>query len=185
MVDADNIETLPCCAQASHPPGEAVLFHVRPVIDGIAPILSIGVEAVRRAARNDAWTAGTGQLEILRVRPDIGGVQRNIDGDIADNQHTVFMGILPQTLPLRVEAVLEEAMKIKFVVQQLPIMRHRLGLVHPDIERPLGPRAVVIICLDGHKEYIFIQPRALLTDIFRIVFGRGLVKSAPCQMQHP
>ena len=27
--------------------------------------------------------------------------------------------------------------------------------------------------------------RALLTDIFRIVFGRGLVESAPCQMQHP
>ena len=185
MVDADDVEALPCCAQASHPPGEAVLFHVRPVIDGIAPILSIGVEAVRRAARNDAWTAGTGQLEILRVRPDVGGIQRNIDGDIADNQHTVFMGILPQTLPLRVEAVLEEAMKIKFVVQQLPIMRHRLGLVHPDIERPLGPRAVVIICLDGHKEYILLQPRTLLADIFRVALRRGLVEAAPGQMQHP
>ena len=101
MVDADDVEALPCRAQAAHPPREAVLLHMCPVIDGIAPVLAIGVEAVRRAARNDAWTAGTGQLEILRVRPDIGGIQRNIDGDIADDQHAVFMGILPQPLPLR------------------------------------------------------------------------------------
>ena len=119
------------------------------------------------------------------MRPDVGGIQRNIDGDIADDQHAVFMGILPQPLPLRMEAELQEPLKIKLVVQQLTVVRHGLRLVHPDIERPLGPRAVVIICLDGHKEYIFIQPRALLTDIFRIVFGRGLVESAPCQMQHP
>lgn len=140
MVDADDVEALPCCAQASHPPGEAVLFHVRPVIDGIAPILSIGVEAVRRAARDDARTAGAGQLEVLRVRPDVGGIQRNIDGDIADDQHAVFMGILPQPLPLRMEAELQEPLKIKLVVQQLTVVRHGLRLVHPDIERPLGPR---------------------------------------------
>ena len=64
---------------------------------------------------------------------------------------SVFVCVLPQALPLRVEAVLEEAMKIKFVVQRLPIMRHRLGLVHPDIERPLGPRAVVKYALTAIK----------------------------------
>ena len=157
---------------------------MRPVIDGIAPILAVGVEAIGRAARDDARTAGTGQLEVLRIRPDVGGVQRDIDGDIADDQHTVFMGILPQTLPLRMEAELQEPVEIKLVVQQLAVVRHGLRLVHADVKRPRGPWAVVIICLDGHKEYILIQPRALLADIVRIALGQVLVEAAPGQVQH-
>lgn len=61
------------------------------------------------------------------MRPDVGGIQRNIDGDIADDQHAVFMGILPQPLPLRMEAELQEPLKIKLVVQQLTVVRHASG----------------------------------------------------------
>ena len=158
MVDADDVEVLSRRAQTAHPPGEAILLHALPVVDGVAPVLAVGVEPIGRAARDDTRTARAGQLEVLGVRPDVGGVQRDVDGDIADDLDAVFVRIGTQTLPLGVEAELQEALEIDLVAQLLTVARHGLRLVHPDIERPLCPRAVVIICFDGHKEHVLIEP---------------------------
>ena len=51
MVDADNVEVLSRRAQTAHPPGEAILLHALPVVDGVAPVLAVGVEPIGRAAR--------------------------------------------------------------------------------------------------------------------------------------
>ena len=79
---------------------------IRPVIQRVAPQLTVGGEIIRRAACHTGKTALGIQLEQLAAHPGIHRVGRDIDGDIAQDLHTLVVGILLHSLPLGAELVL-------------------------------------------------------------------------------
>ena len=63
------------------------------------------------------------------------------------------------------------------------ILAHGLRLVQTDVERPLRPRAVVVIALDGHEPRVLAQPPALLLHIRLKIRRRVMPEVAEGRMQ--
>ena len=184
MVDADDVKAAARRAHALEPPIKAAGSHVIPVVDRVAPELAVPAEAIGRTTGHDARTAGAGELEVFRMRPDVGGIERGVARQIADDADAAVVGVFAQPLPLVVEAVLQEAVEADVGFEQGAVTLDRGGLVRTDVGGPFGPRAAAEVGLHGHKERVFREPRGLLLHIFIKIRGHGLQKARERAAQH-
>src|SRR5262249_6739006 len=100
MIQADRGHVSPQGAQAVDGPGGTRNTKRVPVIDGVAPELSLGAEVVRRHTGDEPWSVARVQQEQLRVGPHIARIRGNEKRQVADQAHTLGMGVFLQALPL-------------------------------------------------------------------------------------
>ena len=108
MVEANHIIHLGSGGQTAHPPAVAGVGHLFPVINGIAPELTVFRKGIGRTACHHFGTAVFVQQEQFRCRPDIGGIQGNVNGNITDDADALAVGVCAKGLPLTVKLVLQE-----------------------------------------------------------------------------
>ena len=77
MIDTVSVVELACLGETGFPPGKAVLFNDIPAIGGESPVLAAVAEHVRRG------TCAVFQGEVLAVRPHVGAVLVDEDGNVA------------------------------------------------------------------------------------------------------
>ena len=85
MVDADDVEQARGRRDAALPPVEAVVAHPVPVVKRVAPELTVGGEAVGRAACHTRRHTVAVELEQVGIRPDVARIVGNVDGQVADD----------------------------------------------------------------------------------------------------
>ena len=162
MVDADHVVQLLRAAHPADPPAKAVPLHGVVAVQGISPELSVRGEIVRRDAGNLGGKALLIQLEHLRGRPGVGGVQRDIDGHIPDDADAQAVDIFFQLAPLLVEKELDIGKQLDVRFQLLPGLFQGLGFAQAQGLRPLRPGLHVILALQGHEQGVIRQPLFVL-----------------------
>src|SRR5215471_10568252 len=83
MVQADRVHVSQQGAQAVDAPVVAGTTKRVPVIDWIAPELSLGAEVVRRHTSDEPWSVARPQQEQLRVGPHIARIRGNEKRQVA------------------------------------------------------------------------------------------------------
>ena len=91
-----------------------------PVIERIAPELSVRREVIRRAACHRLRLTLRVELKELGVRPGIRRIRRDINRQVADNRDAVRGRIVLQALPLLVEQHLRPGIEINLGLMRLP-----------------------------------------------------------------
>src|SRR5215216_3067826 len=128
VVDAEHINLSQRGADAIDPPDIAGLGVALPVIDRISPELALRGEGVRRNAGDDSWASLPIQPEQVAVRPDIGAVVGNKDGQIADDGYAPLVCIATDLAPLAMEQELRELVQSDFVSETLLRGPERIAL---------------------------------------------------------
>ena len=97
------------------------------------------------------------------MRPAVGAVIGDIEGQIADDGDALFFGVAVDALPLPAALVLRPAVEGDLIRQCLPPVCHRFGLAVSDGSGPCTPgdgRAEVVA--QRHEEGIIFEPGGVL-----------------------
>ena len=103
-----------------------------PVIERIAPELSVRREVIRRAACHRLQLTLLVELKELGVRPGIRRIRRDINRQVADNRDAVRGRIVLQALPLLVEQHLRPGIEINLGLMRLPEVVQCLAVPLPE-----------------------------------------------------
>ena len=131
------------------PPGEAVVLHKLPIINRVAPKLTVGTVAVGRTACNDGGITVLVKQELFGCTPYVHRVVRNVYWHITDNHYAEGMRILDERLPLCVKLELNPLPEAAFCGKFASVLAcffYILVLV-----APRGPFRVIVIHLECHK----------------------------------
>ena len=158
VVNADHIIELVAVPHSGDPPVVARGFVVIPTVEGVAPNLAVGAEAIGRTACDLGGHVHLVQLEHLGLCPDIGAVGRHINGHIAYDLDVLIVGVFLQLAPLLVELKLQVFLELHLEVQLFPVVVQGKAIVHADIIGPLSPAGAAEEFLHRHKQGIVIQP---------------------------
>src|SRR5438874_2528813 len=93
MVETHDIDPTERVAEALDPPGVAGALKDVPAIERIAPQLAGRAEVIRRDAGDGGGMAIGVEIEQVRVRPGIGAVESDKDGDVADDGEATAVGV--------------------------------------------------------------------------------------------
>ncbi len=85
VIDTHHIDELGQPPDPLDPPGKSVALHVRPVEDRISPELTVCREQVRWHTGHHFGAAIGEQSELIWIGPDIGAVERHVNGDVAND----------------------------------------------------------------------------------------------------
>ncbi len=113
---------------------------------------------VRRAARHTGKAAVGIQLKQLAAHPCVHRVRRDVDGDVAQNLHTLLVGIGLDRLPLDAELVLHKLPEANLLFvcggkgSKSGLVAAAVGLV------PLHPVLHLVGYLQRHVQGIVLQP---------------------------
>src|SRR5262245_7048917 len=127
MVQANHIHVSEQGAQAVDTPTITGPSKRLPVINRVAPELSLGAEVVRRHAGGKARPALLVQQEQLRVGPHVARVGRDEEGEVTDQAHALGMGMLLETFPLTDQQELCKADSIDLARQISPRLSQGCG----------------------------------------------------------
>ena len=158
MVEANHVIHACGSGQSLDPPAVAGIGHLLPVVDGIAPELTVLGESIGGTACHHFGAAVLVQLEQLRLCPDIGAVQRNVNGHVTDDADALIVGVAPQRLPLFVELILQEILQLHSLKKLLLLFCQGLGIVAFQLLRPVQPDFAPHVFLDGHEDGVVLQP---------------------------
>src|SRR6266498_3300180 len=100
MIQANHVDMSQQRAQPRDAPRIAGLPESVPVVDGVAPKLSLRAEEIGRHTGNEAWPVLLVQQKQLRIGPDVARVRRNEEGQVADQAQTLAVGVCLQSLAL-------------------------------------------------------------------------------------
>src|SRR5262249_49611502 len=139
MIDANGIEQLEHPREPPQPPGKPRLFVSGPIILGMAPHLSLPIEAIGWITRDPSGLTASIQLQELALAPNVGTVVSDKDGQVADQSEPAPVGVFAQRSPLAIKLELNEAMAGHFVSQSLPSRGQSPRLALPDPLLPFGP----------------------------------------------
>ena len=78
-----------------------------PGVNRIAPQLAVGAEVVGRHAGQRQGVVVCIQVHQRRIGPHVAAVEGQVNGNVAEQQHTAAGGIAVQLLPLLVEQELQ------------------------------------------------------------------------------
>ena len=101
MIQANHVHVGQQGAQAVDAPAIAGPAQGVPVIDRVAPELSLGTEVVGWHAGDEARPVLFVQQEQLRVGPHVARVGGDEEGQIADQAHALGVGMFLQAFPWR------------------------------------------------------------------------------------
>ena len=108
MVDAYAVKEGECIAHTLAPPSIAILLHTLPIVERIAPELTVGAEVIGRHACHCLGTKLSIEQEELVVCPDVGTVVGNVDGNVPDHGDAALVGVCLDLHPLTEEFILDE-----------------------------------------------------------------------------
>ena len=158
VVQAQDVIDPELEGQPAQPPGVALLFHPRPVKQGVAPQLPVGGEAVGGTAGHLGGPPLFVQLELLRTGPHVGAVPRRVDGQVSDDGDPPPVGPLLQGPPLGEEQVLHPLPEAH-LPGQLPASRLQgVGPAQAQLPGPVLPGGPPELPLQGHEQGIVLQP---------------------------
>ena len=161
MIDAHRVINACGRAQAANPPGIAVGGVAFPVVKRIAPELPIGRKGIGRDTGHGRRHSFTVRLKKLAVRPQVGGVGRHIDRQIADDQDAVCVCIRLEALPLAEKEILHCLPKTYVVRKPGARRSQHIRLAAAQRLRPRIPGVHAAVSLDRHIQCVFVKPRVL------------------------
>src|SRR5439155_26210501 len=88
-----------------------------PVVMRMAPELAVATEGIRRTAGDDRGFARLIEEEEFGVSPDVGGVEGDEDGDVADETDALVGCAGAEIAPLALEEVLDELVIADFLCE--------------------------------------------------------------------
>jgi hypothetical protein len=129
------------------------------------------------------------------IGPHIGAVQRDKDGDVADNANALLVGVRLDRQPLRKELPLAVLLALDLIGQLDPPALQCLGLSPCRPCLPLVPRGQIVRLLERHEQGHVFQPACLfLTEPGKsgplvrrspvTVVGKGLVQQLGLVIDH-
>ena len=160
VVDSENIVELICKTYSVDPPGEAILFHKRPVVDGVTPELTVRRESIGGTACNNCGIVIFIKQELLGSCPNVHRVVSNVDRHIADDEDATLMSVRNNLLPLSIKFILNPAPEAHLCFE-ICLSFHSL-LVVAMLLAPKSPLTVVVMNLKGHEESVIFKPGFVL-----------------------
>ena len=158
MIEANHIIHLGGSGKTLDPPKIAGIRHLLPVVNGIAPELAVFRKGIGGTASHHLGTAVFIQLEQLRRRPYIGGIQRHVNGHITDDADTLFVGVSAEGLPLAVKLILQEILEEHVLFQFFLLFFQSLGFVVLQFLRPIQPGFTAHLAFQSHEDGVIRQP---------------------------
>ena len=113
MVEAHVVVQVARAGETVEPPTVPGLAHAVPAVRWIAPDLPLGSEAIGRRAGDLGQAAIAIEVEELGRAPDVGGIIRDVHGDITDHPDAVLMGVGKNLAPCGIEAILEVCLRLR------------------------------------------------------------------------
>ena len=159
------------------PPGETGLFMVIPVVQGVAPVLALVGECVRRHTGHAGGPHILLELKEFWIAPHLRAVGGDIDGQVPDDGDALGVGIGFDRLPLAEEQVLQEHLESARLRQLRPVLLHGLGAAQAGLVGPVGQFLAAEVVLQRQKEGVIRQPVLLL--FFKLLELGGILCSAP------
>ena len=172
VVDAHHVEQGEGGAQATDPPLVARGSQRLPVVDGIPPELAGGAEVVGGDAGLHAEAPVLVQLEELAVRPDVGRVVRDVDGEVAHQRDAAIGASLLQGLELAEEVVLLDLEVRDRGGELAPPLVERVGVARRRTLFPRGPEHAAVRLLQRHEQRVVGEPIGVdLDEVVEAVVG--------------
>ena len=107
------------------------------------------------------------EREKPRLRPDIGGVRRNVKRQVAEDFNALFRRISAQRGPLAVEKQLHRRLQRGLPREQGAVTRERLRLPQADVLLPRGPSRAAEMGLQRGKKRPVAHPRLRRGEVLR------------------
>ena len=187
VVDAEQVVDAEGVADTPDPPGVSRLFMIRPVIQRVSPELAVCGEVIRRTAGHAGKASLRVQLEELAAHPCIHRVGRDVDRDVAENFHALFVGVVLDLFPLGGKLVLQELPEADLLFLLCCELCQRGGVPQAVVPGPLSPALHAVGGLEGHVEGVIIQPAVVgkgeSVVVVGVVVGAAVeagVLLAPC-----
>src|SRR5688572_10429813 len=95
------------------------------------------------------------------MRPDICAVVGNEDRKIADQPHTMLVGVSLQRVPLRKKYPLAEFLLVNAAFVRFLCGGNRLSLMQRFALIPFDPRMAIVMILERHEDSKIIQPEGV------------------------
>src|SRR5271166_3835077 len=96
------------------------------------------------------------------MRPHVGAVVADEDGDVADDANSLLGAVRAQSTPLLEKRKLQEALFLQLVVQFLLQLLHRFGATVHDVLRPPIPRLIPESLAQRAEQNVVFQPPEVL-----------------------
>src|SRR5207237_9700279 len=141
MVEPYGIEPRERLREPLEPPMEARSLERLPIIERVPPALAGRAEVVGRDAGNHRGLALRVEEEQLPVRPDVGAVVGDEDGEVADQPDAQLVALVAQRLPVVLEEELLESVLVDLGAQGAAGARGRRPTPRAGARPPLPPPA--------------------------------------------
>lgn len=182
MIDAHNIDQRQRCAESFDPPVVAAFFQHIPTVERVPPQLSGGAEVIGRHTGDHRRPAFIVEEEQLRMRPDIGAVVGDEDGNISQDLNTQVINVLLQCQPLIEEEILDETLVGNLVSIRAARRIERSGFAPSQSRIPGRPGTAAVGAFQCSEQRIVVEPGCLsLAERLEIgaqVIGVSLLKSS-------
>ena len=157
VIDAVAVEEIGAAARALAQPAEVFQRHDVPSIERHAPVLPGRAERVGRRADRHV------EAELLLARPHVGAVAVDHERQIAEQRDAVR--VLARVLPLRAGEPLQVLMEQHLVGKLAARAIDRRRLAALQLDRPLGPRPLVLAHVERAEEAVVLDPPRLLAGV--------------------
>ena len=195
VVEPHEVDEREHGAEAVDPPGVAGARERVPAVERVAPELAGGAEVVGRDAGLEGRPAVGGEVEELRVRPDVGAVVGDEDRDVAHDADAALAGLPPDVRPLLEEEPLLE-LDLAHLARELasrPLERLRVAVHERAV--PGAPGRPAVRVLEGHEQGEVVEPGRLLVREgleglaarrrrLLLEGGEGLRQERPLELDH-
>ena len=148
---------------------------VGPVVDRVAPQLTVSGEHIRRAAGHAGKVTLGVHLEQLAAGPGVHRVGRNIDGHIAHDLDALGVGVGLQLGPLLAKLELDKLPEQHLVGVVGGKLGQSIGVAQLQLLGPLVPGLHALLGLDGHVHGVVRQPVLVLQHIGVVLVGQVLL----------
>src|SRR5258706_5606689 len=103
MIDTHNVDCLQSRFNSFDPPGKAIGQHSLPVVERISPQLSSLAEIIRWYTGHNHGRPIRIKLELIRVGPNVCGIMRYKNRNVADDLYTSVIAVAFEIEPLSEE----------------------------------------------------------------------------------
>ena len=183
MVDAHHVVNGGGVLHALLPPCKAGGLVNGPVVQRVAPQLSVCRKGVRRASGHLRQVHGAVGLEQLRVGPQVAGIRADIDGDIAHQPDALRVCVGLEGAPLGVEEKLHSLVVVDTPGKLCLGCGNGFRLTAAQRVRPVGKARLPLRGLHCHEQGIILQPEAVFAAEGFISGGRGGQQTIRCFFQ--
>src|SRR4029453_10920552 len=147
-IEADRVDVSQQGAQAVEAPAVAVRGQDIPVIDWIAPTLSLRAEVVWRHPGDHARPVPRVEKKQLRVSPHVARIRGDEERQVTDDAHSFGAGVALQARPLTKQQELTESNQVDLARPITPRPFERYRRAADEILGPLKIRGAAVLGLE-------------------------------------